>query len=694
MPDLPEMHPCVPYVLIVDDDKVIRLLARDAMESMGFRVQEAEHGAQAVAMVRECAPDLMLLDVMMPVMDGFAALREIRRLPQGKEIPVVVMTGLNDIESINKAFETEATDFAVKPVNWMILNQRIRYILRASRSFERLRTLSRIVEQSPGMILITGLDGRIEYVNPKFTEITGYTAEEVLGRNPRIFKGDNQPPLLYKTLWETITRGEEWCGELCNKKKNGESYWVSASISPIRHMNGALSHFVATEVDITERKRIESRLRHLTQIDPLTNLPNRDLFNERLSTALAQAGRNQQRVAVLLLDLDRFKTINETLGHDVGDYLLKKLADRLNASVRAGDTVARMGGDEFLLLLLQGIHRPHDVAMAVRRLLREFVTPFHYNEHEIYLDASLGISIYPDDGLDAATLLKNAHTAMYRAKENKSGYEFYKRELHDSIVNRVKLEADLRRALENNQLAVHYQPQFLIQTGGLVGAEALARWEHPADGPIPPSLFIPLAEETRFIGPITEFVLHSVCAHMMENRNRQLPPVRYAVNISAIHFMQDKFLSLVNKILKKTGADPHFLEFELTESLLLNKSGTVIATLTRLKEMGIRLSIDDFGTGYSSLSYIHSLPFDGLKIDCCFIKDLSTNPQNYNLTRSIIVMAHGLGLQVTAEGVEVQTQLDLLKELDCDMAQGYFLGRPMPENEFVHRFGKNNPIPV
>lgn len=546
---------------------------------------------------------------------------------------------------------------------------------------EQIRKQSQAIEQSPTAVVITDTGGIIEYVNPKFTELTGYSAEEAIGKNPRILKSGETSSEEYKRLWATITSGGEWRGGFHNKKKNGELYWESTFISPIKSPDGTITHFLAVKEDITDRKQAEETITYMSHYDTLTGLPNRALFNDRLNLALAHAHRNGEIFAVMWLDLDSFKNINDTLGHVVGDQILQGISKRLESCLREGDTVARLGGDEFVLLLPQ-ITNVEDVVKVVQKVFVAIQPPFNFDGRDFYTTTSIGISLYPYDGEDSETLIKNAEVALYRAKEQgRANYQLYAPDMNEKAFERLAMENSMRRALEREEFIVYYQPIVNIATGQIVSMEALIRWQHPTLGLVSPADFIPLAEETGLIVPIGEWALKTACAQNKAWQEAGLSNIRISVNLSARQFQQPNLVEMVNQTLWATGLVPEYLEFEITESVVMKDADAAIATLRTMKKRGIEIAIDDFGTGYSSLGYLKHFPIDRLKIDRLFIHTIIEDSSDSAITKAIISMAKGLNLRVVAEGVETIEQLEFLDALGCDEMQGYLYSRPVPAKE-------------
>ena len=557
-----------------------------------------------------------------------------------------------------------------------------RDITERKRAEEELRKLSTAVEQSPSIVVITNPEGNVEYVNPKFTQITGYTPDDVIGQNPRIWNSGETPQDEYKRLWEKITCGEVWGGEFHNRKKNGEFFWVSASVCAIRDEDGAIVHLLGVQEDITERKQVEESLEHLAYHDELTGLPNRTLFTDRLNVALAQARRSKQSTAVLFLDLDRFKVVNDSIGHSAGDQLLQSTAERLTSLVREGDTVARMGGDEFTVLL-SDIVGVEDAIEVAERAVEACRVPWVLDGREFHVTTSIGIAIYPNDGEDAENLLQNADTAMYRAKEQgRDNYQLFTAAMNATLVERLALENDLRRGLEREEFVVHYQPQVDMRSGRIVGMEALVRWQHPDRGLVSPGDFIPVAEETGLILSLGEWVLRTACAQAKAWQEAGLPSMRIAVNLSARQFQSRDLTATVTRILEETGASPICLQLEVTESVAMSDVKLTARTLNDLQEMGIQIALDDFGTGHSSLDYLARFPIDALKIDRSFVSGLPMAESAIAITTAIINLAHGLNISAIAEGVETEQQLAWLKKQGCDEFQGHLFSQPLPAEAF------------
>ena len=558
---------------------------------------------------------------------------------------------------------------------------------------ENLNKLSQAVEQSPVSIMITDLQGNIEYVNPQLCKITGYTEEELIGQNPRILKSGHTPEIQFKNLWNAITAGQSWSGELYNKKKNGDLFWENVTISPIKNKENRSTHYLAVKEDISLRKDYEERLLYQASYDKLTDLPNRTLAYDRIQQAIVNAIREQKHLALLYMDFDHFKNINDTLGHGAGDEFLQHMAGRLKGCVRDFDTVARLGGDEFLIMLLEvdETRSGEKVAFedAVKRkaeeILRRVSIPCVVQDMEFSVTASLGVSIFPMDGDDPHMLLRNADTAMYRSKrKGRNTYEVFTPEMSDVVMKRVEIDNKLRHALEDGDFYLKYQALMDANTGKIIGAEALIRWDDEQLGEVSPEEFVPLAEESGLIVDIGNWVMDTALADVKKWRESSDHEDFYiAINLSSRQFRGKDIVKTISDYLKKYDLPGECLELEITERLLMKDVPHVVAILNQFKDMGIRLSIDDFGTGYSSLSYLKRFPFDVLKIDKAFVSDIGEDPDDTALCDAIIAMAHSLGLSIIGEGVENKFQFDFLHQRGVEIIQGYFVSTPMVQEEFL-----------
>ncbi|MCF8179490.1 MAG: PAS domain S-box protein [Sulfuritalea sp.] len=553
---------------------------------------------------------------------------------------------------------------------------------RRRRIEEELRLAAKVFESSGEAIMITDAEGCMISVNRAFTRVTGYSETDAVGRNARLLSSSRHGREFFSDMWRELLGSGYWQGEMWNRRKNGEVFPEWLSISSVRNAEEKITHFVAIFSDISERKAAEEKIAFLAHHDPLTGLPNRLLLKDRLERAITHGERAGDKVALLFVDLDRFKAVNDTFGHLVGDTLLRDAAQRLLACVRDSDTVSRHGGDEFLVVLtdLNSSEVPAQIAAKIMETLGE---PFHIDAHEAVISASVGIAVYPDDGADFDELLKKADTAMYHAKDSgRNVFRFYTQRMNADAQERLDLHGRMRRALERTEFVLHYQPLIDLKTGRIVGGEALVRWQSPEQGLVAPGQFIPAAEHSGLIVPLGEWVLAEACRELAHWQKAGCSQLSMAVNISSIQFRRGDVEQTVRQALAASGATPSMLELELTESILIDDAEQVLATIRQLQALGVRLAIDDFGTGYSSLSYLKRFAVDKLKIDQSFVRDIVSDPEDAAIVRAVVQMARSLGLNVVAEGVETEAVAAGLLALECDLAQGYYFGRPMPAEEF------------
>ena len=701
-----------PRILVVDDDRGGRRLTRATLERAGFDVLEAQDGLQALDVMRAELPDLVLMDVSMPVMDGFTACAELRQLPDGGRVPVVMMTGLDDVESIERAFAVGANDFITKPINWPILAHRVRYMLRASSAIDNLNQNQRRLSNAQRL----GEMGDWEWDVGQDRVLPSAQARRIFGQ-PTAWDALQLDGFLTPVHPDDADRVREACERAVAE---GDSFAIEHRIIQIdgklRHVHqqievtahdesGRATKLAGAVQDVTQRKDAEEQIRRLAYFDALTGLPNRLQFSEQLVKALAHAERHGQQVAIMFIDLDHFKRVNDTLGHRAGDELLRTVSERLSSSIRSADSlgrgsseagvgggiIARLGGDEFIVMLgdVGGVAAASTVA---RRLVATLNQPVTIMGNELFVSGSVGVAMYPTDGTDIDTLLMNADTAMYRAKEaGRGGMQFYDASMNASALERLVMESMLRRALERSEFVLHYQPRVDFAHGRIVGAEALIRWQHPERGLVPPIEFITLAEDANLVIPIGEWAIGAACRQMEAWRAAGTGPASVAVNLSANHLRERSLPDLVQRRLEEFGLPPSCLEIEVTESVLMSDPELCVENARRLAAIGVGLSIDDFGTGYSSLSYLKKLPITSLKIDQSFVRDLATDPDDAAIITAIIAMAHSLKLRVIAEGVETEAQRAFLQAHGCDEYQGFLVSTAVEAAPFARLIDAQRP---
>ena len=556
------------------------------------------------------------------------------------------------------------------------------------RKEERLRQAATVFSSTAEGVTITELDGTIIDVNEAFTEITGYAADEVIGQTPSLLQSGRHDADFYRAMWRALEETGQWRGEIWNRRKDGSLYPQLLTVSAVREQDGEPTGYVGVFTDITRIKRSEERLDHLAHHDPLTDLPNRLLLMERLGQSIRHAARHQSMLAVVFVDLDRFKTVNDSLSHTAGDQLLQQVARRFVELVRADDTVARLSGDEFILLL-EGAGNADQVTTAITKLMSAFDAPFELEVGEVRITASMGVALYPQDGTDAATLLRNADAAMYRAKdEGRDSYHFYTKELTTSAFEHLFLENALRYALQREEFQLAYQPQIDLQTGKCVAVEVLLRWEHPEQGTISPDRFIPIAEQSGLIRGIGQWVLQTACAQGKAWLDQGLPFEHLAVNVAGPQVQDPAFADQVQSVLEATGLPARRLELEVTEGFVMHRAPGSIRQLQQIRAKGIEIAIDDFGTGYSSLSYLKQLPIDTLKIDQSFVREIPHDTNDMAISAAVVAMAGELGLKTVAEGVETIAQAHFFRDHGCRLAQGYFFSEPLSADQLAAFFAE------
>lgn len=554
-------------------------------------------------------------------------------------------------------------------------------ITRSVQAETQMQLISAALEQTTDVVMMTTADGTIEYVNAAFEAITGYNQDEVIGQNPRFLKSGKQEQEFYRGMWDTLLKGENFSDVFINKRKDGSNYYEEKTITPVHTRGDEITHFISTGRDISERMRTQERLHYMAHHDALTKLPNRTLFLDRLRQAMARAHWHNRLIAVIFMDLDKFKDVNDSLGHDVGDLLLVQVTQRLSNSVRAGDTVARFGGDEFAILL-DDVASEKDVSQLAKKILDTMAPAFKIENHEILSTASIGVSIFPADGDDSEALLRNADVAMYRAKHlGRNNYQFFSNEMSARAFERLTMENSLRHALKRGEFFLDYQPQIDSRTSEMTGVEALLRWQHPELGVVSPTDFVPILEETGLIVDVGDWALKTACQQGVEWHQQGYDSLKICVNLSSRQFNDPDFIQSFQNIITETGIKPERLELELTESMLMRNASKTISALNTLSHIGVQIAVDDFGTGYSSLNYLRRFPIATLKIDRSFVQDVMDDTDDAAITSAIIVMAQSLNLNVVAEGVESEDQLNFLKDRHCYEIQGHYYSGPISASE-------------
>ncbi|MDT4332365.1 EAL domain-containing response regulator [Methylomonas sp. MED-D] len=671
-------------ILAIDDTPANLALLGMALQDE-YSVQIATSGAKGLALAQDDPPDLVLLDIMMPDMDGFETCRRFKADAGLKDIPIIFVTALNEKNTEMAGLALGATDYLTKPIDINVARLRIHNLLERERL--RMALLAREAEQRLAAsvfahthdgIVISDADNLIIDVNASFTRITGYQRDEVLGLNPRVLKSGRQPAEFYQTMWHTLLEQNYWHGELWNRHKSGRHYAVLSSISVVRDQNGAIHHFIGLFADITQLKNHEHDLEQIAHFDPLTGIPNRLLLVDRLTQGIAQTRRSGRQMAVCYLDLDGFKPINDSYGHELGDQLLIAIARRITECLRAGDTVARIGGDEFVLLLLDLPDRD-ECESILQRVLAAVARPFLIDNLALRVSASIGFTLFPDDDADADTLLRHADQAMYGAKHaGKNRHNLFDPASDKAAHERGRALADVERALRNQEFELFFQPKVNMRTGKVLGAEALIRWRHPQRGLLLPQEFLPVAENSDLIVEIGDWVLRSVLDHLEEWRRNGLT-IKIGINIAPRHLLREDFTRRLAAHLNDHPDLPaSCLELEILETAALADIGRVYQVMRECQKMGVTFALDDFGTGYSSLTYLKALPAEVLKIDQSFIRDILRDPEDLAIVEGIINLSGSFRRQVVAEGVEsVEQGLQLLK-LRCEQAQGFCIARPIP----------------
>jgi PAS domain S-box-containing protein len=707
-------------ILVVDDDARARIILREALEQADFVVEEAEDGSQAMDCIQRRMPGLVLLDVVMPVMDGFETCLAIRAMPDGENLPIVLMTGLDDSDSINRAFEIGATSFVTKPINYLLLTYRLKYLLRSAATARDLRESQVRLAKAQQQAKL----GHWEWDARKRVVRCSPTLAEMIGR-PDAVDG-----LRFREVLRLVDpRDRQRVRNIVLKAlRSKRGYWTDHRVvlpdgservifqeaEVVVDGDGRIVHLGGIAQDITERRRSEEKIRYLAYFDTVTGLPNRALLKQIFSNTLATSKRYNRSFALLFVDLDHFKRINDTLGHDTGDELLRQVAIRLRTCLRSsdrmgrsapdddglpsgvfgGDAVTRLGGDEFLILLTE-IRTPENAATVARRVLDVLTAPITIGDTEVVVSASIGIAVYPLDGADFETLLKKADTAMYHAKDTgRNCAKYFAGRLNQQTMIRFNLETDLRRAIQEQEFELFYQPKIDLKSNRAVGVEALIRWRHPEKGLVLPGEFVPVAEELGLIVPIGDWVLNEAFAQAAVWKHKNFGDLEVSVNISALQLTRSSLMERLPGLLKEYKLEASKISIEITETALFEDKEKCIIEIEEIGKTGIGVAIDDFGVGYSSFNYLKTLPVSALKIDRSFIADLGSDPNNSAIVRAIIGLAHNLKLTAIAEGVETQQQLELLRFSGCDLVQGFLYSRPLPADDIERWILQHNTTPL
>jgi diguanylate cyclase len=688
-------------ILVVDDDPVVLKSLKDLLAIRGFNPNIAIGGQEAICQLDQNEYDLVLLDLHMPYVSGHDVMAHIKT--NKIKTSVIIVSGETSFEAAKNACTQGAYDFLRKPyatdeliitINNALKEKRLhKHNLFMQQQLSESERLHRyIVNTSPDIIYILDQDGHFTFINERIESLLGFSKEEIVGKHYSfLVHQDDLEQAKYVFNERRIgTRAAKNIELRLKCKDDGKSRHFNNRTLPIELSamgmytgdGNARKTYTGTygvARDVTERKIAEETINFQAYHDLLTKLPNRALLRDRLSLAISNAKRENEQLAVMFLDLDRFKNINDSLGHMIGDELLQQVSMRLKECIRAADTLARFGGDEFTLMLPRLHHGSDDAVKLAEKITNTLKQPFNIDGHELYVSASIGIAIYPQDGVHMDTLIKHADVAMYHVKgQGKNGYQFYSDEMNVPYIEKLSMDTGIHRALDNNEFKLVYQPQVNLRTGEVVGVEALLRWDHPEHGPISPSEFIPFAEESGLIIDVGYWVIDTACAELSRWRLAGLPEIRMSINISARQLMEDNIVSHITSIMKDYNVPGSCLELEITENAIMEDMDSIIRKLQELSGHGITIAIDDFGTGYSSLSYLHKLPIHTLKIDRTFLKESRINKGDNTIINTIVAMAKGLGLNVIAEGVETPAQLEYLREIECSEAQGFLFGKPLP----------------
>ena len=681
-------------VLFIEDSEADAELTTAELARGGFipYTERVETRHSMLDALTKAEWDVILCDYSMPRFSAEAALQTLKE--SGQDIPFIITSGAVDAEDTVSLLKQGAHDFMNKEALARLVPAIEREIreaeVRRQRRLaeERVRILSSAVQQSPVSVLITNPEGKIEYVNPKYEQITGYASNEAIGRDLGFTLLNQTSADAMAAMRHSISNAQEWRGEFCSIRRDGQVFWEFVSLSPLRNDTGDLTHFVIIKEDITVRRSYEERLLRQAHYDDLTGLANRVLMLEHLNVALESSARNHRQTAMMCIDLDRFKNVNDSLGHSCGDDVLKESAGRLSGCIRNGDILARMGGDEFIIIL-PDISSPKEAEKVAEKIIAAFAQPFFIGGKEYFVTASIGVALSPKDGRSANLIQRNADLAMYKAKElGRNRYHFFTEDINTQLMQRLELEVRLRQAIALEELELHYQPIYDINTNMMVGFEALVRWRQPDGSLLMPVNFIPMAEDIGIIQEIDKWVMATACADAAKLAHESKRPLRLSLNVSPKQLQIPDYANFVAHQLFINNLSPTQLELEVTERVIMQNDPQTQINITALCDLGVRLSIDDFGTGYSSLAYLQKFPFKTLKIDRGFVSQICEDPNTHRLVDTIITMAHGLDMEIVAEGIENDQQRQMLQKQGCDHAQGYFFSYPGPLKELREKINK------
>jgi diguanylate cyclase (GGDEF)-like protein/PAS domain S-box-containing protein len=667
-------------VLCVEDELDVREELAQFLNRRVKKLYLGSNGEEGLALFKEYCPDIVITDILMPVMNGLDMTKAIKKL--NPDVPIILTTAFNDPDFILRAIEIGVSKYVLKPIEIRPFLESIKEVAWLLRAQRELRISATVFNASAEAIVITDEKNLIIATNPAFSLITGYSSEEIIEKNPKILSSGRQDSAFYKKMWEELLLTHKWQGEIWNRRKNGEIYPEWLTLSLVTDDNDVPIYHVAIFSDMTMRKAAEQRMYHLAHYDPLTNLPNRTLLQDRLHQAIAQASRSEDMLALLFIDLDRFKYVNDSFGHLVGDLLLQEVSCRLKSSVRSSDTVCRLSGDEFVILMSQ-VNGIEGVAQVAKQVLAQLMTVFVLQEHEIHIGGSIGIAMYPDNGDSVEALMKAADSAMYAVKEaGRNNFQFFHNEINERLNERMMMENTFVAALNNNQFELLYQPMF-DKDKQILGVEALLRWNQPDGNVLTPDKFLPLAEETGFILPLGKWVLRAALTQIKEQQKRTgHNTLKVAVNISARQLAAHGFSEYINGLLQELKFDPHCLDLEISEKVLVSATESSFFALNHLHDLGISIVVDDFGMGYATLLHLSSLPIERLKIDRSLMQSTgSSGKDTFAIVSAIIAVANSLSLKITLGGLETSQQTNMIKECENIQMQGFHLSVPLSVSE-------------